>query len=406
MLVLSPAMIIFGIPGGLFRELRGNPTVAFTYLGCAFLFAAARPGRWAAAAAVGVGGLLYAALDWVGEPKPEYFGSEFINPASYLGVGCLLVLGARVFLVSEAQRWPASRFFAIAWISGWFWVSLGFLRPLNQIMCPLTIDPLFHAVDGQFGFHLSFLLGGILAGRPALWNLTATVYNALPAMAGLALAVDFRDPNSPYRSFQMFVSMGLIGFSLYWFCPAAGPQFAFAADWPRRLPPADSLSAMSLPGYVRNCMPSLHFASALGCYWVLRHARRVYRAVAGVFLLGTFFATLALGEHYQIDLIVAVPFTLTFLAGWVHALPWKAAERRAAVIGGCLLTGLWLGLLRWGGSLLLGSRITVWVLTFVTLGASFFLHKRLMRAIDRSRVGVPAAEVAARPVEEECGCAG
>ncbi|WP_321476179.1 phosphatase PAP2 family protein [uncultured Paludibaculum sp.] len=387
MLVLSPAAIIFGIPGGLLRELRGNPTVAFTYLGCAFLFAAARPGRWAAAAAVVLGGLLYAVLDWAGVPKAGYFGSELINSASYLGVGCLLVLGARVFLVSERERWPASRLFAIAWISGWFWVALGFLLPLTQRMCPLTIDPLFHAVDGQFGFHLSFLLGRILAGRPAAWNLTATIYYALPAMAGLALAVDFRNPNSAYRSFPMFVTMGLIGFSLYWFCPAAGPKFAFAADWPARLQPAGSLSPLSLPGVARNCMPSLHFASALGCYWVLRHSRRIYRALAGVFLLGTFFATLALGEHYLIDLIVAVPFTLTFLAGWVHALPWSVAERRAAVIGGCLLTGTWLGLLRWSGSLLLGSRTAVWALTGITLGVSLFLHNRLVQAVDRSRAG-------------------
>ncbi len=404
--MLSPAAIIFGIPVGLLRELRGNPTVAFTYLGCAFLFVAARPGRWAAAAAVVLGGLLYGVLDWAGVPKAGYFGSEVINSASYLGLGCLLVLGARIFLVSEGERWPASRFFVIAWISGWFWVALGFLRPLNEMLCPLTMDPLFQAVDGQYGFHLSFLLGRILAGRPALWTLTATVYHALPAMAGLALAVDYRTPNSAYRSFQMILSMGAIGYGLYWFCPAAGPLFAFAADWPSGLPPAGSLSPMSLPGVVRNCMPSLHFASALGCYWILRDARRIYRAVAGVFLVGTFFATLALGEHYLIDLIVAVPFTLAFLAGWVHTLPWSVAERRAAVIGGCLLTGTWMGLLRWGGSLLLGSRAVVWALTGVTLGISLLLHERLVRAISKSRAGVSTAEAGACSTQEECGYSG
>jgi hypothetical protein len=55
-----------------------------------------------------------------------------------------------------------------------------------------------------------------------------------------------------------------------------------------------------------NAFPSLHFSTAL--MLVLLAKSRFWRVVAWVFLIGTGLATLTTGEHYVIDLVVAITF--------------------------------------------------------------------------------------------------
>jgi hypothetical protein len=56
-------------------------------------------------------------------------------------------------------------------------------------------------------------------------------------------------------------------------------------------------------------MPSLHMASALIAYVHARRFGRLASAVALLFVIGTFLGTMGTGEHYFIDLVVAIPFT-------------------------------------------------------------------------------------------------
>lgn len=64
------------------------------------------------------------------------------------------------------------------------------------------------------------------------------------------------------------------------------------------------------PSAARNCVPSLHLS------WVMLLARYSHprvRHAAVAFALLTAAATLATGEHYVADLVVAVPYTLTIV---------------------------------------------------------------------------------------------
>ena len=94
--------------------------------------------------------------------------------------------------------------------------------------------------------------------------------------------------------------------------PAAVPRYAFAT-WPV-FPDIASLNAEASllpPEIIRNCMPSLHTTWALLIVMNTRTLSPWPRHSAVVFAILTLIATLVSGEHYLIDLVVAVPFAVT-----------------------------------------------------------------------------------------------
>ena len=73
----------------------------------------------------------------------------------------------------------------------------------------------------------------------------------------------------------------------------------------------------------RNAMPSVHVAATLLVFWNSIGWPKWARAITAVFLLLTVLATLGFGEHYLVDLVVAVPFCLAVQAAWTTGLPWN-----------------------------------------------------------------------------------
>ena len=67
----------------------------------------------------------------------------------------------------------------------------------------------------------------------------------------------------------------------------------------------------------------------------------------GAFLWLTVVAILGLGEHYLIDLVVALPLALAALA---LCAPATNPRRRPAFLAGVILLGAWLYWLTWGAS--------------------------------------------------------
>ena len=104
-----------------------------------------------------------------------------------------------------------------------------------------------------------------------------------------------------------------LGFACYWLIPAAGPRFTFPS-YPSQ-EPAISAQALYIHGAFPNCVPSLHLT------WALLSARYSrWRGLMWTFVALTVASTLALGEHYAVDLIVAVPFTAVLV--WLVERPW------------------------------------------------------------------------------------
>jgi hypothetical protein len=97
-------------------------------------------------------------------------------------------------------------------------------------------------------------------------------------------------------------------------------------------------------------MPSVH-AMALLIFWHSRPWRLAVRIFAGALLLFTVLATLGFGEHYLIDLVVAVPFALTVETIATYGSRQTFRLRIASAIAGTSMCAAWiLYLLRWAQS--------------------------------------------------------
>jgi hypothetical protein len=92
-------------------------------------------------------------------------------------------------------------------------------------------------------------------------------------------------------------------------------------------------------------MPSVHFAWALLAAVKARRLSGISQMLFTTFAALTAFATIALGEHYLIDLVVAVPFTLAIHAACDRDRP-SLVSRRQAVVFGAVATSLWFLFLR------------------------------------------------------------
>ena len=119
-------------------------------------------------------------------------------------------------------------------------------------------------------------------------------------------------------------------------------------------------------------MPSLHTAWVLMLSWWTYRQRRWVRVAAGLFLFLTLLATLGLGEHYLIDLIVAVPVALASCAVITPLLPGNRIPWVALGVG-LGLSIFWFVLFR-SPMLSIASRPQiVWPLSVATLSLSLLV---------------------------------
>lgn len=275
----------------------------------------------------------------------------------------------------------AKRFSAFGTAAFFPFVSIlvGYILAIGNRLSPLTCDTHLLAADGTLGFQPSFVLGSMIAGRPRLWDLVSTVYYALPFPVALLCAERMaRKPFAAGRLLWLFGSMSVVGFAIYAICPGTGPVYAFREWFPSQAPHLSYAALgtwLAVPGAPRNAMPSLHFGTALLVYWSTSHLRIASRIAAALFLAGTAFAVLALGEHYLIDLIVAIPFALVFQAIFGSS---GAGRQRSVAALGAALTLAWLLMLRFGIHSLVAWPALVWMAIAVTLGFSIWARYALL----------------------------
>jgi hypothetical protein len=217
-------------------------------------------------------------------------------------------------------------------------------------------------LTAALGFNQCFVLGRLLSEGSNSWGLTKVIYYALPLGASVLyaspLAADRAQAPQPVLILALFLSLMIVGFAQYGVYPAVGPKHAFGGLYPRNPPLLTQIATqtMTVPDAPRNCMPSLHLAGALVICWNSCLWPRWGRLLAGLFLWTTIFSTLALGEHYLLDLVVAVPFTLIFQAAWTVSVPLAQSVRHKPLVVGTMLTVAWFVLLRYGLRVFLISR--------------------------------------------------
>ncbi|MGA2435314.1 MAG: phosphatase PAP2 family protein [Bryobacteraceae bacterium] len=319
--------------------------------------------EWLAVAALACGyGVIYR---FTGAPVKTAIGAEVCLPASFFGLASMVVLACRLSRENpEGQKDLLRTIGAIGLLPALCWGSA--IAVLANIQCtPYTFDRVLYAFDESLGVDVVFAAGRIFSGHPDFRYLCGLVYNCLPITLALLLALQTkrRLPGSPDVR-AVFVALGVSGFLLYQICPAAGPIYLIGQAFPYHHVPVSSFALGPAPmgPFARNAMPSLHVGWSILVVYNSWFRARWVRAYALIALALTAVATLGLGEHYFIDLVVVFPLVAAVqlgCSGWRKNLP------RILVSSG--LTLAWLIACRTGIVLWHARPLSSWMLVAATL---------------------------------------
>jgi PAP2 superfamily len=302
-----------------------------------------------------------------------------------LGLASIGALALRAWRGLGPQRTWALLYLLPAVASLLFTLQAGIFYDFISSVFPLTCDSLAYAADAGYGFQPSFAVGRLFAAAPPLAWVCKALYEAPPPGLVFVFALQTRARRPPpVDVVTALLALGLTGYSLYFLFPVCGPLPAFGAAFPAAPPAVDfDGRRMFVDKFPRNGMPSLHLASVLVAYWHAKPYGPWARAAAGLFVAGTFLATMGLGEHYLVDLVVAAPFTLAVHAACTPRWPGIRREQATAFLGATGLVLAWYGLLTFGIPLLLWSPVITWAVTLTTVAAVVLLERRLARAAEK-----------------------
>ncbi|HXN47003.1 MAG TPA: phosphatase PAP2 family protein [Bryobacteraceae bacterium] len=267
------------------------------------------------------------------------------------------LIGAALMIVGDAYRWR--RF---CWAAPLLVLFVLLSQPALKLLPSVSYDNVLLAADRRLGydFGLGRLIGDVLAIR--------LVYAMLP----VAVAIVYLLLDSDHRKrfgFAMLLA-GVVAPLLYAICPAAGPLYVYGDAFPFH-PPNVKAVTFAAPGLTMNAVPSGHLAWALLLWWNSRPCQLGVRIAAGLFFLGTAVATLATGEHYVVDLVVAIPFAVAADA---------AIGRRWILAGACASVVLSWSLALRSGLMSVAPSVVAVPLAAATVLVPLILRARIRRA--------------------------
>src|SRR5579871_3653743 len=253
---------------------------------------------------------------------------------------------------------------------------------------PKTLELYLLSFDASLGVQLSFLVGQAFArsgwGAFAGWFF----YMALPVPIAVVFAGQLlRSKRRAFEAITAFLIAGPVGMIFYSLFPATGPRYLFGAGFPSKPFPIDQASRLllepvAIPGF-RNAMPSLHLTCVLLACWYSRGLSWWERTITYVFFAFTVIATLGIGEHWFVDLIVAFPFALFLQALVSYSLKWSDKRRLVPLASGLAVTLAWLIALRYGSTIFWTSPIVPWALIVGTIALAGIWQMKLAQALDK-----------------------
>jgi hypothetical protein len=302
--------------------------------------------------------------------------------ASFVGMAGLLALALRAIWAADAERRtayltliPAFLFVASEWGASYF-------LEWGEKARPLTLDLYLFSFDASLHVQPAFVMGQWFAGLPALAFTSVMIYLALPIAIGLVFAgCVVRDRARAMPSVVAFLITGPIGACFYAMFPALGPVHIFLDKFPWHPLAAEQVRNLLLEPIAvagpRNAIPSLHAAWIFLVFWYARRLSLLERIGAGIFVLFTLCATLGTGEHYFVDLVVAVPFSVFILA--LTQMIFGENRRAAAVAMGAGFGGvlLWFAVLRWENRLFWVSPVVPWGACVATVALGWCFARKL-----------------------------
>jgi len=288
--------------------------------------------------------------------------STVINFGAYFPFFCLPLLGYRALRRPDNSRYRLA-FHGALWFCyvGLFWVLC---VSLANAVRPYKLDYLLYAFDGSLGPRLNLMIAEIAARSPALNTILNLTYDSLGFFVAVLFAMYVRFENSRLDILKLNIANALIGFFIYFLYPALGPKYAFPS-FPR-LAGSVPFVPVLLQGRP-NAMPSLHVATAL-LLFLLARPWKWLRLMTGALLLMMVLAIFSTGEHYEIDAVVAVPYSLLILA-----FASVSRIRRYVLITTSAMLVLWLLVLRFGA-------VNPWIMrgmVLTTIAEGIVIERRL-----------------------------
>jgi PAP2 superfamily len=308
---------------------------------------------------------------------------DFIG--AYAGLGSLLVLSVVAIWASEETRpgYLAAVIPAIVLV-GSEWLTPPLLQ-WTQAHYPRTLDLYLLVFDSTLGFQPSFLMGRLFKGVTVLRYPSVFIYVGLPLLIALVYVEQLRlNQKRALVTLAIFFFAAILGAAAYNLYPACGPHTLLANNFPTMdLPSSQAAHILLEPVPIsgpRNAMPSMHMSWVLLAWWLSKNLSKPVKFVGICYLVFTFTATLGTGEHYFIDLIVALPFSLCMYALFSLDLPLQQRERLLAFVGGLLGFLLWIVLLRYEIPLFLRIKGFSWLLIVLTIALVTLSQRALTKA--------------------------
>ena len=303
---------------------------------------------------------------------------------SFLGCASLLLMGVKaVWSAPGRRRLVFSAFIAALLFVSSDWMASTFLD-WTEVLHPKTLDLYLLYFDGSLGFQPSFALAELFQRWRWLWWVSISFYIGLPMSIAIVYANQLlRRAAYAAPMIFAFVITGPLGVLFYNIFPATGPIHILRADFPFHPLSFFDLSHLLLePISVhapRNAIPSLHMAWVLLVWWWSRGLSWWIKGISLAFLVFTIFATLGTGEHYLVDLVVALPFAVMIQG--TSTLLWRSSLRDQVtpIVAGALGTFGWLALLRFAPRFCWMSQALPWLLILLTVIVFLPIERRYCR---------------------------
>jgi hypothetical protein len=294
------------------------------------------------------------------------------SPSPQRRLAAFVLIPSVLFVVSE---WCAS--YLLYW---------------TELLHPKALDLYLYSFDASMGLQLPFLMGRFFAHLPTFAWACNIVYIGLPVAIGLVYAgCCMRDTRTALAACIAFLLTGPIGILLYNLFPALGPIHLFRSDFPWHPLTFEQthhlfLESVRIPG-ARNAIPSLHAAWIFLVFWHARGLSRVEKVAAALCVVLTLCATIGTGEHYFVDLVVAVPFALLILA-LTNLLVGHHRLQQFLPLGIGLATTLaWLFGLRYAPHLFWYTPVIPWLACAATLVICFLALKAISVPVKSAATG-------------------
>jgi len=299
-----------------------------------------------------------------------------------LGLGSFCALTLRA-LWSQGESRRGATFTLIPLVAlhaaGW---CIPFFHGWTSRAQPDVLDLYLYSFDASLHVQPSFLFGQLMGRSYAFFAICYVAY----LIPGIALSLSYTGclmacKRTALSAFTAFFIAAPIGFIFYNFFPALGPIYVFKTGfpwYPLTTVQASHLAVKAIPlaGF-RNAMPSLHAGWAYLVFWYSSRLSRLERILAAAFLVFTLIATLGTGEHYFIDLLVAVPFVVFILSLTNHLVHRPAKPPLAPLFAALAMILAWFAALRLEFQFFWKSPVVPWAACLLTLAACFWAGRTL-----------------------------